>query len=136
MRRSLITVAALAGALLALPVLAQTLVTATLAISWTAPTVDSTGVTITSIEAPTSYEIFISGTTTMPATPTATVPATPTSATETISTGIGATSYVSLAACNGFGCGALSAPQAITASGHPPGVPTNVKITASIASGS
>lgn len=141
MRRPVSLLAALATALLAFPAIAQsqpTLVTASLAISWTAPTIDSTGAVLTSVEAVTSYQIYISGSTTMPSTPTATVaPATtggvvPTSATESISTGVGSTSYVSVAACNAFGCGALSSPTAITVSGSAPGVPTNVKITATI----
>jgi hypothetical protein len=111
---------------------ASTLITANLTISWTAPTVDSTGAAITSVEAPTSYQIYISGTTTMPATPSTTVTASP--ATYSISTGAGSTSYVSVAACNAFGCGALSSPTAITASGNPPGVPTAIKVTVSLAS--
>lgn len=138
MRRSILAAAALVAALFTLPALSQTLVTATLAVSWTAPTIDSTGATLTSVEAVTTYQIYVSGTTTMPTTPTAIVgPAAsggtvPTSGTVTISTASGSTSYVSVAACNAFGCGALSSPTAITASGHAPGVPTNVKITVSI----
>lgn len=135
MKRSLISfVALLAAALFALPALAQqpTPVSATLSISWTAPTVDSTGATITSLEAPTSYQVYVSGTSTMPTTPTATVPASPTSTTQTVQTGVGQQLFVAVAACNAFGCGAESAPQAITASGSAPGVPTSIKITIAI----
>lgn len=126
---ALLIAAFIASASVGLAQAQPTPVTAALAITWIAPTVDSTGATLTAVEAPSTYQIYVSGTTTMPATPTAIVTAPSLSSTVTITTGTGETSYVAIAACNPFGCGAQSTPVPITATGNTPGAPTGIKIT-------
>lgn len=110
---------------------AQTAVSAQLAVSWTAPTVDANGAALTTLTAVNGYKLWVD-TAAIPdaptAMPTASVGAV-TSTTATVSATVGATLHVRVQACNQFGCGALAQEQTILVQGAAPGVPTSVKLT-------
>ena len=117
-------------------------VTATAAIAWMAPTMDSNGNPLTSNpqNTLTGYNVYVSTSplTVVPATPTTTVTAsssgTATTATASVTATVGQTLYVYITAVNAAGQSKLSIPATYTviAPNAPPGVPTSVVITVTI----
>jgi hypothetical protein len=119
--------------------IAQTVpVSATLDISWTAPTTADGGTEpLTGPNVLTSYNVYAStvALTTAPTSPTVTATAGTTTATGSISALVGQTIYVYVTACNSSGCSGLSsaATYTIPVQGFGADPPTNVSITVKIA---
>jgi hypothetical protein len=115
-----------------------TTVQASANVTWTPPTTDSNGVALSAAEAITSYAVYAntSPLTAVPTTaPLATVTAPSTSVSGSAPAPVGATLYVYVVACNAIGCGGLSVAgtKVVSQVNAPPGVPTNVTITLTIA---
>lgn len=109
---------------------------ATATISWTAPTTAVDGSPLTGAQAITSYQVWVSTssiptTTTTP--PTTTVTSGATTTTQTIAVAAGGSVFARVKACNGVLCSDFSAQATATVPVSPPGVPTSVTITISIA---
>jgi len=116
-----------------LPVFAHA---ATATINWTAPAVAVDGSALTGQQAITSYQVWVSTSSipaTSTATPTATITGTATTTTQTIGVSPGGTIYARVKACNAAGCSDFSAESSKTLPLSPPGVPTTVTVTISLA---
>lgn len=113
-------------------------VSASLAVTWTAPTTGSNGtIPLTGANAITSYEVFASTAplTAVPSSaPLATVAPGATTASGTLTVASGSTLYVYVVACDSTGCSGLS-PAATKTVPYPntvPDVPTTVTVTITI----
>lgn len=132
-----IRLAALVAALACAAVSAQSSVTASLNVNWTAPVNDVNGNPLAgSPNVIVGYNVYAAAMplTATPATPLATITGSATSVAGTMPATVGQTIYVYVTACSATACSPLSAAatKVVTAPNAAPGVPTNVTITLTI----